>query len=260
MNRFGTMTAIGLGLALAMASGPAPAEAGGPNDAGAHGNRGPRAESQTQATPEPGQPAVMQAGTAANEHASDEAKARLEAVIQRARMTPKAESEAVEKGIRSEVTRIDKLAAAQGDQKISARLATEFGMTPDALAAERSRHQVGWGDLVVAHTLQANGGATLTTGDLYAMRSQGLGWGQIAHGLGLELGQVVRAAQAEGRVATGVSKPDGRMVRIEAAGAHSTKSGHAAGSGAGPEHGSMKSGSQSSLGVGQTTPKGHTGK
>jgi hypothetical protein len=60
----------------------------------------------------------------------------------------------------------------------------------------------------VAHTLLANTRG-VTVDQLFDMRAEGLGWGQIAYGLGLNQKEVVAAVQDEGGVVRGRSKPDG---------------------------------------------------
>ena len=107
-------------------------------------------------------------------------------------------------------------AASKGDQTVASRLGAEFGMTADALIAEKGTYQTGWGELMIAHTLLTSAKTTgVTLDNLFEMRRNGLGWGQIGHGLDLRLGGVVSAVNAESRVAIGAAKADGRPAKSE---------------------------------------------
>jgi len=132
----------------------------------------------------------------------------------------------VDKSIDEIEKNIENETAAKGDAEVSGRIAGEFGMTPDALTAERSQYGRGWGELMIAHTLFANAKTEATLSDLFGLRSQGQGWGLIAAGLDLKLGEVTPALKSEGRVAMGLEKADGKPALIHmmgAAGATKTK-------------------------------------
>jgi hypothetical protein len=45
-----------------------------------------------------------------------------------------------------------------------------------------------------------------------------MGWGQIAHGLGLKLGPAMGAVKTEARVARGLEKADGKVTTIQGTG------------------------------------------
>jgi len=121
----------------------------------------------------------------------------------------------IEKEIQTEAT-------TKGDAEIAGRISSEFGMTADALTAERAQYARGWGELLVAHTLMANAKTDATLTDLFTMRSQGMGWGAIAAGMNLQLGDVVTAMKSEQRVAMGLEKGDGKPAMI-ASGSATTK-------------------------------------
>jgi len=112
----------------------------------------------------------------------------------------------VEKEIETESTK--------GEPAVAERLAAEFGVTADALTAEKSQYGRGWGELTVAHTLLSNAKTDATLTDIFALRSQGMGWGAIAAGLDLKLGEVVSAVKSEQRVAVGLDKGDGKPAVI----------------------------------------------
>ena len=104
--------------------------------------------------------------------------------------------------------------AQKGEPAVAERMAADFRVTPDALIAEKSQYGRGWGELTVAHTLMANAKSDATISDLFALRSQGMGWGVIAAGLDLKLGDVVPAVKGEQRVAAGLEKGDGKPAMI----------------------------------------------
>jgi hypothetical protein len=108
--------------------------------------------------------------------------------------------------------------ATKGEETVASRLAAEFGMTTEALTAEKTELGVSWGQLMVAHTLMANATTQLTCQQLFDMRSD-MGWGQIAAGLGLKLGEAVSAVTSEGRVASGRVRADGKVAVIHGEGA-----------------------------------------
>ena len=109
-------------------------------------------------------------------------------------------------------------ATAGGDVKVAERLGSEFGMTPDALIAERNELGTSWGQLMIAHTLLSNASAEMTARQVFDLRTEGMGWGQIAHGMGLKLGPAVSAVKAEARVARGLEKADGKVSAIQGPG------------------------------------------
>ncbi|MGE5180075.1 MAG: hypothetical protein ACM3PF_13385 [Bacteroidota bacterium] len=109
---------------------------------------------------------------------------------------------------------VEKNATTDGDRKIAERLAGEFGSTPDALIAEKGDLKASWGQLMIAHSLIANDGNNLTAKQLFDLRAEGMSWGQIATGMGFRLGDVIRAAKEEAKVAKGLEKPDGKVAVV----------------------------------------------
>jgi predicted Zn-dependent protease with MMP-like domain len=122
--------------------------------------------------------------------------------------------------VAASVAQTDKAGTADGRQ-IATRLGTEFGMSPDAITTEKSDLNTSWGELMIAHTLMANSTTDVTAKDLLDMRTQGMGWGQIAIGMGFHLGDAISAAKAEGRVANGLDKADGNVATIHGPNARS---------------------------------------
>jgi hypothetical protein len=126
---------------------------------------------------------------------------------------PKADQK-VTSALESVNSDVEKNVTTDGDRKIAERLAGEFGSTPDALIAEKSDLKASWGQLMIAHSLIANDTNNLTAKQLFDLRAEGMSWGQIATGMGFQLGDVVRAAKEEAKVAKGLAKPDGKVAVV----------------------------------------------
>ena len=171
-------------------------------------------EPQQQPAPPTQLQAETQAQTEARAEASADPAAALKAVRDRAKGAPSKARDTVEKKLAEISTEIDAEASAKGDAVVADRVAAEFGMTSEALSAEQSSLNTGWGDLVIAHTLLANAKTPLTAEHLYSLHRSGYGWGQIAYGLNLRLGEVAAAVKTEGGVATGFAKADGKAAMI----------------------------------------------
>ena len=110
-------------------------------------------------------------------------------------------------------------AGTKHESEVAGRLANEFHTTAAVLTEEKARLQTGWGQLVIAHTLTANAQPAISVDQLSAMRASGMGWGQIAAGLGLNLGEVESATRSEAKVASGEHRADGRVAVIHGEGA-----------------------------------------
>jgi hypothetical protein len=193
-----------------------------------------------------------QAGAQANAQASAEAKADVRATLEKiktkgAKVSAEARQNAEAK-MDAAVKAVDAEAQANGDAKIAARLAAEFGMTAEALLAEKQSLGVSWGQLMIAHSLMANSATVVTAENLLQLREEGAGWGQIAAGLGLRLGDAVSAIRAESRVATGLAKADGRVATIRGEGAR-VGANAAAGANAGVRAGGVGAGASAGVGV-----------
>jgi len=208
------------------------------------------ASPEPQATPQSTAPATADAGVKA------EADAGVTVVMEKAKKVPPQEAEETEKKLREAVKKVDEEAASKGDQTVASRLGAEFGMTPDALIAEKGTYRTGWGELMIAHTLAASAKSGITLDQLFEMRRNGLGWGQIGHGLDLRLGGIVSAVKAESRVAIGAAKADGRPAKIQNVSARAN-----AGTKVGAAAGHKGTGVSSDVGVGAgATVKGQSGK
>jgi hypothetical protein len=138
---------------------------------------------------------------------------RIHGIKERARWAPPEPCAETDKKLQGTVRAVDKEASKSGDRLVMARIAAEFRTPAETILAERTRLSAPWGELLVAHTLLASA-PDVTVDQLFDMRAEGLGWGQIAYGLGLNQKEVATAVQAEGRVVRGKSKPDGTPARI----------------------------------------------
>jgi hypothetical protein len=105
-----------------------------------------------------------------------------------------------------------------GETRVATFLGAEFGMTPDAILAERRDLRVSWGNLTIAHTLSASDREGMTAAQVLLLHDRGMGWGQIAAGLRFKLADAVLAVNAESRVARGRARADGKAAPIGADG------------------------------------------
>jgi len=108
--------------------------------------------------------------------------------------------------------------ASVGDTHVARFLGVEFGMSEEAILAERRATAARWGNLTIAHTLAASDSQGMTVAQVLHLHDLGMGWGQIAAGLRFRLDDAVRAVEAESRVARGLKKADGKIARIGADG------------------------------------------
>ncbi len=249
----GFMLLASIGAASAQTSDPS--TSGGASTSGTttmSGTTSSTTQSGTSVEGQSGQPAAqteMKANAEAETKAEAETDASLKAIRDRAKSaSPKARA-AVEKRLTKISSDIDADANAKGKAVAAGRVAPEFGMTGDALVAEADQFGAGLGEVIIAHTLLANSKTTVTMDQLFSLRKDGMGWGQIAHGMNLRLGEVVSAVMSEGKVAQGMGKADGKVAMIHS-GAASTHAGTHAGMGAGVHAGKTGAGAAGSVGTG----------
>jgi hypothetical protein len=118
----------------------------------------------------------------------------------------------IDKRIEAMVKRVNGDVLVTGQSKVATKLASEFGLTSDALLELKGDYGFSWGELVVAHTLLVNSGAKVDLLDLESLRLDGLSWGAIAFGLRFHMEDLEEKIKAEGRIATGLSKTNGPAV------------------------------------------------
>jgi hypothetical protein len=127
--------------------------------------------------------------------------------------SPSAQARASAGGkLAAEVRNINR--ASVGETRVAAFLGAEFGMSEEAIIKERRTLGASWGNLTIAHTLAASDKQGMTVAQVLHLSDCGLGWGQIAVGLGFNLDDTVRAVSAESRVARGRAKADGKAAPI----------------------------------------------
>jgi hypothetical protein len=198
------------GLCLLIA-GSAFAQTGGTSDPGA----ATQVQQPPATTPPPAAPAMTNSDDPTN------------SIREKGSKLPEKEAKTVNARVETSEKSVDAAATKDGDQKVADRLAKEFGITSETLTQEKSQFNVGWGQLTIAHTLMANAKTPVTLQQLFDMRTSGMGWGQIAKGMGFKLGDVVSAVKSEASVAAGHSKPDGKVATIHGASASDSKTGQA---------------------------------
>ncbi len=108
--------------------------------------------------------------------------------------------------------------ASVGETRVAGFLAVEFGMSEEAILAEKRSLRVSWGNLTIAHALAAGDRQGMTVAQVLHLHDSGMGWGQVAAGLRFELDDAVRVVNAEGRVARGLVKAEGKKAAILADG------------------------------------------
>jgi hypothetical protein len=202
------------------------------------------------------QQSTTDVNAAATTPAPSDPDASMKAIRDRAKNAPTKGRALVDKKLTKISGDVDAEATAKGKDVAAGRVASEFGMTGDALVAEADQFGAGLGEVIIAHTLMANSTTSVTMDQLFGLRKDGMGWGQIAQGLNLRLGEVVSAVMSEGNVATGTAKADGKTAMI-----HSGSSTHAgahagAGTAASVKAGHVGAGAAGNVGVGVGTKVG----
>ena len=146
------------------------------------------------------------------------AMADLKRIRQRASQVDPKEQEATEKSLRETAAEVDAGAAKKEKVEVASRLAAQFGGIPELYVGEHDRLKQGWGEIAIAHTLLSSAKTTLTIDQLFDLRQEKLGWGQIAHGLDLNVGEFTKMAQANGHAAVGAASGAGKAEAVAAKG------------------------------------------
>ena len=148
-----------------------------------------------------------------------------------------------------EMDGIELVGVVDQDSARAKNVAAEFGTTSQAIMDEKNELKASWGNLMIAHTLASNTTSGMSVAQLMELKSSGMGWGQIAAGLGLDLGSVVSAVKSEARVANGTAHADGHVAVIHGESSRERMDGNA-GAHAGLEAGHDKLGLGAGAGVG----------
>jgi hypothetical protein len=194
-----------------------------PDSTGAAGTTTPGTTTSTTTTTAPSGDATTTTTTTTN--TAPTPSAAYMAARERGKASPPKDVETIDKQLLTLAKQIDEQAARAGDPAVAGRLASDFGLSSDALMAEKARYNAGWGDLMIAHTLGSNTLTGVTVDEIFVMHStDAMGWGQIANGLDLKLGSVVSAMKSQGKVATGAARADGKPAKIATAQAATTGS------------------------------------
>jgi len=245
---------VATGAAWAQSDNPA---AAGKASSSAQSGTSVQGQAQPTTTPQPSDANQPSAGVQAQQETkasvSGEASADPDAALQKVRdRAQKASAKGralVDKQLKKISADVDANAEAKGKAEAAGRVASEFGMTGDALAAETDQFNAGLGEVIIAHTLMANSKTAITMTQIFALHNEGMGWGQIAQGMNLRLGEVTSAVRSEGNVAQGLAKADGKIAMIHSGGA-GAKAGANAGVNAGAHVGHEGAGTAGSVGVG----------
>jgi hypothetical protein len=212
MSRIRLMAALTVALLLASTAAFAQSSASG--QTGAQGNAQVTNTTNTTTT---------DANASMNANASAEATAKADAEQMKRNLTDRAAK--VSSKARAKADADLELAAKAANDKaeqgedVASRLAGEFNMTAEAITNEKSSLDASWGNLMIAHTLAANSKSGVTAAQLIELKKDGMGWGQIAAGLGYDLGSAVRASKAESKIAAGEAQADGHAAVINGEGA-----------------------------------------
>ncbi|HEU4724150.1 MAG TPA: hypothetical protein VFU59_02515 [Candidatus Eisenbacteria bacterium] len=196
--------------------------------------------------------AAAKAAPAAPDPAAAKAMADLQRIRDRAKTVDPLEKEKNEKSLRESATEVDAATAKKEHVEVAGRLAAEYGGIPELYLGEKERLKTGWGDLSIAHAILQGAKTTVTIDQLYDLRQEGLGWGQIAHGLDLNVGELVKTAHAKGRSAVGAPEGAGKTERADAKGdakaaAKANTAAKAKGAGAAKSAGEVKSGGEAKV-------------
>ena len=198
----------------------------------APGAPGTTTSTTTTTTTTPSGDASSTTTTTTNTPAATPPSAAYLAARERGKGVTAKETATIDKDLTTVAKGVDDKAAKDGDATVAGRLASDFGVSSDALMAEKTKYNVGWGDLMIAHTLGSNTLTGVTVDEILMMRTtDAMGWGGIASGLDLKLGNVVSGVKSEAKVATGASRADGKPAKIAVAEAAPSSTGSSSSSG-----------------------------
>jgi hypothetical protein len=98
----------------------------------------------------------------------------------------------IDRKLEREVQRLEAEAGSRGDVALADRLASELEVSSDLLLEQRAAFDADWGDLLIAYTIVEQSRATVTVGQVFEMRSDGMTWFQIARSLRIPPGRLMR--------------------------------------------------------------------
>lgn len=145
-------------------------------------------------------------GAASTSESTAEAhRVALSDLRDRASAMPLDQRRSIDKRIAATLERVNRDAAATGQAKIATKLASEFGLSVEALLDVKSERGFSWGELVVAQTLLSSSDRPVDLADLAALRAEGLSWGALAYALGFHLEDLEDEIRSQGRITMGRS-------------------------------------------------------
>jgi hypothetical protein len=98
----------------------------------------------------------------------------------------------IDRKLEREVQRLEAEAGRRGDAALADRLASELEVSSDLLLEQRAAFDADWGDLLIAYTIAEQSRGTVTIGQVFEMRSDGMTWFQIARSLRIPPGRLMR--------------------------------------------------------------------
>jgi hypothetical protein len=176
----------------------------------------PKAAPPNATAPDAAAPNASRPAPGAPDAAETKAMADIQRIRARAKEVDPKENEATEKAFGETTAAVDAATAKKEKPEVAGRLAAEFGGAPELYLAEHERLKTGWGQLSIAHTILANTETTMTIDQIIGLRSEGLAWGQIAHGLDLKISEFAKTAHARARSVGGLPGDAANTERAEA--------------------------------------------
>src|SRR5207249_3530206 len=117
--------------------------------------------------------ASVEAGAGAN--ADAEVQKWIETVKEKGEKVSSSARNKADSKLDAAAKKVNEEASVNGDGEVATRIATEFGMSPDAVTDEKNRLDVSWGELTIAHTLSANAKSKPSVDALFEMRKDHMG-------------------------------------------------------------------------------------
>ena len=103
----------------------------------------------------------------------------------------------VDRQIDARLETLDDATSRLGDQLTAERLAEEFEVTVDVLNQQRTQFDAEWGELLLAYSIMDRSKTTVTIDEIFALRSSGDSWTEIARSLRIPPGQLLRTLRSE---------------------------------------------------------------
>ncbi|MGE5178233.1 MAG: hypothetical protein ACM3PF_03975 [Bacteroidota bacterium] len=115
----------------------------------------------------------------------------------------------VETRLETTVSTVNSDATRVGGATFTDRLATDLGVTADVLTQERTQFNVGFGDLLVAYSIQSASKTSVTIDQIMQMRASGQSWTAIARSLQIAPGRLMRSVTMQASSLSSTSSTGG---------------------------------------------------